>query len=263
VHLVARRGPAQAKFGPVELREMGALAACDCIVWPEDVALNPASAAEVELPSLHRMLTRLEHYAHRAPAGKPKRFTFHFLRTPLRVEGTSRVESILFEKNVLEGEPFHQEARGTGETERIACGLIVSCIGYRNAALPGIPYDARRGRIPNKDGRIVEGDAPLPGCYVTGWAKTGPQGQIGANKPVSQETVAKLLEDLPRLRPCPEPDDARVFALLRARGVRVVTWDEWRRLDALEIARGVAMGKPRERFRSTRDMLDALKETSD
>jgi ferredoxin--NADP+ reductase len=107
-------------------------------------------------------------------------------------------------------------------------------------------------------GRVVHGDEPVPGVYVSGWIKRGPSGVIGTNKPDSYETVASLLEDLPRLAPCPRPDSAPLRDLLAGRGVRVVTFEDWQHLDAAEVERGREKGKPREKFVSVLDMVRFL-----
>jgi ferredoxin--NADP+ reductase len=131
---------------------------------------------------------------------------------------------------------------GTGEEETIPAGLVVRAIGYSGEPIPGLPYDARNGIVPNVAGRVVDGDRPVPGAYVTGWIKRGPTGVIGTNKGDAVETVASLLDDLHAL-PDPEyPDPESVVERLEAYGIEPVTWTDWERLDAEELRRGEARG---------------------
>ena len=121
-----------------------------------------------------------------------------------------------------------------------------------------MPFDERRGLVPNAEGRVLDGEVPVPGLYVVGWIKRGPSGVIGTNKPDSGDTVARLLEDLPNLPACEQPDSAPLRAQLDAAGVRVVDFADWKKIDAAELANGAAQGKPRERFTRISEMLDVL-----
>ena len=154
---------------------------------------------------------------------------------------------------------FHLRARGTGETETLACGLVFRSVGYRGIAIPGVPFDEKRGVFPNVQGRILEGGSPIPGLYAAGWIKRGPSGIIGTNKPDSAETIKALLDDMPSLPPCPRRDSLDVARLLRDRGVRVVTYADWPAIDAEEIARGQQAGKPREKFTRLEDFLEVCR----
>ena len=172
----------------------------------------------------------------------------------------ARLGSVLLEKNVLEGEPFRLRSRGTGEFEELGCGLLFRSVGYRAVPIPGVPVDEERGVFANKEGRLLDKGAPMPGLYAVGWVKRGPMGLIGTNKPDAQETVKAIVADLPTLAPCPEPTAAGVKELLASRGVRVVSYADWQQIDAAEIARGKARGKPREKFTSIEEMLAVLQE---
>ncbi len=262
IHLVGRRGPVQARFTSQELRELGALEACAPVVDPADLELDAASQAELEHPDnkhSQKNLSILREFAERPPSDAPKQCRIRFLRGPVEIRGTARVESVVFERNALEGEPFHLWARGTGETETLACGLVFRSVGYRGMAIPGVPFDEKRGVFPNVQGRIIEGGSPIPGLYAAGWIKRGPSGIIGTNKPDSAETVKALLEDMPALPPCPRRDSLELARLLHERGVRVVTYADWQAIDAEEIARGQQAGKPREKFTRLEDFLEVCR----
>lgn len=253
IYIIGRRGAAQAAYTTPELKEMGELEDCDPIVGPEEISLDPASQQELEDRNTARNIEILTEYANRVPsASKRRRMHFRFLLSPTEIKGNGRVESIVLEKNRLEGEPGALKARGTGEHVEIPTGLVFRSIGYKGIPMPGVPFDERRGVFPNEMGRIE------PGMYCAGWIKRGPSGIIGTNKPDSVESVAQLLADVPALTPCAEPDTGKVEALLAERGVRVVDTAGWRKIDAAEIARGQAVGKPRERFTRVEEMLAVL-----
>ncbi len=161
-------------------------------------------------------------------------------------------------RNRLEGEPFRQVAQATGTTEEIACGVLFRSIGYRGSAVPGVPFDDDRGVIPNQDGRVIDGQTIVPGLYVTGWIKRGPTGIIGTNRADSEATVASLVSDLANLPAGAKSGADGLTALLRARGVRVVSYTDWQKIDAAEVRRGAAAGKPREKFTRVEEMLEVV-----
>jgi ferredoxin--NADP+ reductase len=189
---------------------------------------------------------------------KHRRYCVHFLRSPIEIVGEERVTSVTVEQNRLEGEPFQLRAVGTGVKESLECGLVFRSVGYRGVPMPGVPFDAARGIIPNREGRVMNGSRSLPGLYVVGWIKRGPTGVIGTNKPDSQETVAGLLADLPRLQECPERNSGKLAEILRDRGVQPVSFADWLKIDAAEIERGRRRGKPREKFVRIEDCLALL-----
>jgi len=153
-------------------------------------------------------------------------------------------------------------AEATGEFEELDAGLVFRSVGYRGVALTGVPFDDRRGIVPNDQGRITDPASRqvLRGLYVSGWIKRGPSGVIGTNKPDSVETVVSMLGDVAadvHLHPA-ETDRAAAAALVQARQPLAVTYPDWRRLDALECAAGEACGRPRVKFAAVDEMMTAL-----
>jgi ferredoxin--NADP+ reductase len=150
---------------------------------------------------------------------------------------------------------------GSGETRLEPVELVFKAVGYRGVPIPGIPFDARSGTFPNRDGRLIDpltGDA-LRRQYVVGWAKRGPTGLIGSNHADSAATVAQMLADLPALEGAPDPSPAAIPALLASRAVDAVTWEDWRRLDREEIERGARAGKIREKHTTVPDLMAAIR----
>ncbi len=262
IHVVGRRGPAQAKFTPKELREFGELADCQARVDPAELELNAASEEELADKSNANARKNLElfrKFADAAPNGKRRRCQFRFLRSPVTLLGDDRLAAVEFEKNCLSGEPFSQSARGSGASETLECGILFRSIGYRGVPLQGVPFDERGGVFANRDGRVQDGDTVVPGLYTAGWIKRGPTGIIGTNRADSVATVGALLEDWDALRSQDaKPGFAALSPVLHERGVRVVSFPDWERIDAAEVARGAPHGKPREKFTRVQEMLEQL-----
>lgn len=264
IHMVGRRGPVQAKFTQVELRELGEMEACVPLVRAEDLVLDPASEQELHHPDnsgAERLFAILQEYTVNTPQTGKRQIHIDFRLGPTEIQGNGRVNKIVLEKNALKGQPMQISAVGLGEYETLDCGLVFRSVGYRGLPLPGVPFDTKAGIVPNAAGRVTQDGKVLPGVYVSGWIKRGPSGTIGTNKPDSHETVAAILADLGHLAGCLNPSGAAVFEFLNARGVRVVSFPDWQRIDAAEVERGRAIGKPREKFLTSSAMLEALSET--
>ncbi|MGB8275420.1 MAG: NAD(P)-binding protein [Alphaproteobacteria bacterium] len=262
IHVIGRRGPAQAKFTSKELREFGELADCQPIVDPADLKLNPESQAELADKTNMGSASNFkifESFAAQPASSKKRRCVFHFLEGPVALEGSARLERVVLAKNRLEGQPFHQSARPTGETAKLDCGILFRSIGYRGVAMPGVPFDDKAGVFRNVGGRITEdGNKPVPGLYVAGWIKRGPSGIIGTNRACAVGTVAALFEDLAKLDSGSRRGAEGVRGLLAERGVRVIGYSDWQKIDAAEINRGQPKGKPREKFTRVAEMISIL-----
>lgn len=263
VHVIARRGPVQAACTTPELRELGELPGVDVVVNPRDLELDPASEAMLAASTDRTVAKNLEIFrtwAERPATGADRRIVFHFLASPIEFVGDDRLRGIGLVRNRLEPDGNGAvRAIPTDETTILPVGIAFRSVGYRGVPIPGIPFDDRRGVIPHAAGCVTGPDgAVMPGTYVAGWIKRGPSGVIGTNKPCAAESVTTLLaHHADRLLPAPSVGDD-VHALLAARGVRVVGWEAWQRLDALETARGVPRGAPREKFTSVAEMLAAM-----
>jgi ferredoxin/flavodoxin---NADP+ reductase len=231
--VVGRRGPAQAAFTTPELQEMGELAGADVIVDPADLEGAKPSGTNAE-----RNLAVLQGFAAREPEGKPRRVVFRFFESPVAIRGEERVEGVELVRNELDA---NERAVPTDTHETLPCGLLFRSVGYLGVELPGVPFDVRRGTIPNEGGRVE------PGVYCAGWIKRGPSGVIGTNKKDATETVELLLQDAAAgaLPPKPEASAAAVDALLAERGVQVVEYDGWMAIDEAERAAGEKAGRPR------------------
>jgi len=262
--MLGRRGPAQAAFTTPELKELGELAGADVIVDAADLELDPASeAALADDTNARRNLEVLREYAAREPAGKPRRVCLRFRVSPVAILGDGRVEAVEVARNTLVADESGQvRAVATEEREVIPCGIVLRSVGYRGVPLPGIPFDSRRGTLPNAGGRVLgEGGEPVPGVYCAGWIKRGPTGVIGTNKKDATETVELLLEDaragtLPR----GEATAADVDALLAGRGIEVVTQAGWEAIDSVERARGEPAGRPRVKLCTWEELLAAARQ---
>jgi len=268
VQLLGRRGPAQAKFTTPEVRELGELADTETTTLPHEVELDPLSREHLETDgdkSIARKVAMLQEWSRPPTSGKSRSLRLRFLLSPTEILGTDQggVSGVRVVRNVLSrGEGGSLRANATDETELLDCGIVFRSVGYRGVPLPDLPFDDRRGRLPNEKGRVVEPStsAPLPGLYTSGWIKRGPSGIIGTNKPDAVETVRSMIEDLQadRLAPGDRENRDMLEETLRDRGVRFVSYPEWVKLDALEIDRGKSAGRPRVKFAGREEMLAAL-----
>jgi ferredoxin--NADP+ reductase len=243
--VVGRRGPAQAAFTTPELQEMGALAGADVVVDPADL-----EGAQPKSTLAERNVSVLQELAAREPEGKPRRVVFRFFESPVAILGEERVEGIELVRNELDE---NDRAVATDVHETLSCGLVFRSVGYLGVELPGVPFDARSGTIPNEGGRVE------PGVYCAGWIKRGPSGVIGTNKKDATETVELLLADAAagRLEPKPDASVAAVDSLLAERGIRVVEYDGWMAIDEAERAAGEKSGRPRVKLCTWDALLDA------
>jgi ferredoxin--NADP+ reductase len=258
IHLVGRRGPAQAKFTHKELRELCSLRGWQTVVEPEALDLNEESRAELAHPDHGNSARNLEllRRLEPAPAGAEKTLSLHFQRAPVALQGDGRLQRLTLEAQRLVGPAFQQRAAPAGRCLEIAAGLLFRSVGYRGSALPGLPFDERSGTLPHREGRVLAGPRVLPGWYVTGWIKRGPTGIIGTNRADSVETVARLLEDLTSLEAV-KPGRAGLSSLLGARPRPVIGFEGWRAIEAVERQRGAERGKTAEKFVHIPDMLAA------
>lgn len=268
IHLLARRGPVQAACTTPELRELGELDGVDVVVDPRDLELDPASAEQLaasEDRNPAKNLEILRQWAERGPGTAARKIHIHFNVSPVSLHGGHRLERVRVVRNRLEADgQGGVRAVATDVTEEIPVGLVFRSVGYRGTAVPGLPFDERRGIIPNIDGRVVEAPGSsvvVPGVYVTGWIKRGPQGVIGTNKSCAADTVAQVLADTiaGRIHPAPGAPQS-LDEVLADRGTEVTSWDDWLLLDQAEQERGKPAGRPREKVTSVAEMLAIIAE---
>ena len=264
VYLIGRRGPVQAAFTNPEVKELGELDGADVRVLPEEVVLDPLSTAELESGEDHgakKKIEILQEFSRRPASGKPRRLTIRFLVSPVELLGDprGRVRGMRLVKNrLVAGKDGSPRAEATDQFEELPVGLVFRSVGYRGVAIPGLPFDEKAGVVPNDQGRVLDPASrqPLPGVYVAGWIKRGPSGVIGTNKPDAAETAAAMLADAPSA-PAPVLGDD-VLAVIRRAQPKLVTFQDWQRLDKLEGERGKALGRPRLKYTRVDEMLSAL-----
>lgn len=257
IHLIARRGPAQAKFTTKELREMGELTNSDVLVDPAELELDEPSQAVAESQrAVQRNLEILGDWAERPPKGRPRRVHLHFKSRPVELVGEESVHGVRLEATRLQDDG---SVVGTGEFHTLDAQMVLRSIGYRGIPVLGMPFDEHSGLIPNAAGRVLRNEEVAPGEYVAGWIKRGPTGVIGTNKHDATSTVAAVLDDaeagsLPRA-PIRDPD--AVLDLLAERGVDVVTWRGWLAIEAAEVALGQTQGRERSKLNDRSTLLRA------
>ncbi len=264
IYLLGRRGAAQAAFTNPEIKELGELEDAEVLVRPEDVQIDDLTrqwlASPFAEPKNAKNVDTLTAYAQQPPAGKRRRIHVRFLVSPVEVLGDQRVTGLRLVHNKLAATPDGDlKAQATDQTEILPVGLVFRSVGYTGVPLPDVPFDKRKGVIPNAAGRVLQDDVVQCGLYAVGWIKRGASGIIGTNKPDSYETAKNLLEDVQHgavWNPTEGIDDVPQW--LASKGVRVTTFADWQRLDSLEVAQGAQQGRPRVKFTTIEQMLDAL-----
>ena len=265
IHVIGRRGPAQAKFTPKELREFGELSDCNPIILEEDLQLNIESEKELEdktNSTNRKVYEEFSKFSKRdMDSSKSKKCYFRFLMSPKEIIGTTAIDKLIIEKNKLSGEPFKQSARGTDETIEIDTGILFRSIGYHGIPIPGVPFHESWGTIPNEKGRVTENDGSVVNqLYTGGWIKRGPSGIIGTNRACSVETIECLLADINKLDTGKKKNGAsELYAKLNSNDVRHINFDEWSKIDAKEVELGETKGKPREKYTYIEEMLSVIK----
>ncbi len=260
VTMLGRRGPAQAAFTPKEIRELGELDGVTLVVDPEDLVLDPRSS---ELIDEHgeRVLHALGEVAGRTPGPDDRVIRLRFLTSPTALVGDGTVRQVRTVLNELVEDRGTMRPRATEVTGSLPAGLVLRAVGYRGIAVPGYPFDERAAVIPNAAGRVVDPatGSPVPGCYVAGWIKRGPQGVIGTNKADAKETVTSLVEDLEAglLNDKTDATAEAADALVRERVPQVWTWSDWRAIDRAEQDAGAPAGRPRRKFATIEEMREA------
>ncbi|MDT5091825.1 MAG: ferredoxin/flavodoxin---NADP+ reductase [Mycobacterium sp.] len=246
VVIAARRGPAQSAF---TLPEMIGLTASSRVVLSaadhERVRADLAECGDQLTRHKLELLASLDIYDEHDES-PTIRMAYHL--TPSRVLGDRRAEGVEF------------VVTGSDEVREVEAGLVLSSIGYRGRPVPGLPFDDDAAVVPNREGRVVDPQtgAPDRGSYVAGWIKRGPTGFIGTNKSCAQETVAALVADYNAgLLADPQEGARGLNRLVRQRQPDVIDAVGWRAIDAAETTRGAAHGRPREKFTSIPEMLDA------
>jgi len=252
VHVFGRRGPAQVKFTPLELRELGELNDVDMVVYDEDFDYDEASktaiASNKQVMVIDRVLQswRQRPSVNNAGGEASRRLHLHFYARPVEIvkDEAGRVAAIRYERTRPDGSGG---VEGTGEIREVAVGQVYRAIGYFGSPLPDVPFDKRHGVIPNHEGQVIEkgSNERVPGVYATGWIKRGPVGLIGHTKSDAMETVRHVINDQASWWSPEQPEEEAVIALLAERQVAWTDLDGWHRLDEHEIA----LGEPHERAR--------------
>ncbi|WP_131098840.1 FAD-dependent oxidoreductase [Streptomonospora litoralis] len=257
IHLLARRGPLQAKFTAPELRDLGRLENAEAEVRPEQIDIDPNSRAMLDAQRAARTnLKVLTEWAERADRDLPRRIAIRFWARPVEVLGEERTTGLRVEETELDADG---RLRGTGVFDTIDAGMVFRSIGYAGTPLPGVPFDEESRTVPHSEGRVLDASGEVRrGDYVAGWIKRGATGVIGTNKSDAAATVRSLLDDAARLRAgaaALEP----VERVLQGSGAAVTDYGDWLTIDAAEAELGAELGRgERVKLRSWEDIYGAI-----
>jgi ferredoxin--NADP+ reductase len=262
VYILGRRSPQQASFTPAELKELGEMEDVDPLVDPKELAdcIVPGTVLDSQQD---KNLKILHAFAARPPGIKKKKLHLRFLVSPTEIiaDSAGNVTGIKLEKNRLQIQPDGTtSARGTGAFETLDAGMVLPAIGFSMERIAGVPYDEKARIIANEDGRVVDpvSRSVIANEYVVGWARTGAQGLIGSHKAASAHVVAHMIADGAKLAARELPEREAIFTFLRGRGVQIISFDDWKQLDEVEVARGERRNAPRDKIVDIETMLAIL-----
>jgi ferredoxin/flavodoxin---NADP+ reductase len=259
VHVFGRRGPAQVKFSPLELREAVHVDGVDTIVHDEDFQYDEGSQKQIESNNQTRVMVKtLEELRTKEITGAAKRLHLHFFSSPVEIIGENgRVKALKIERTKLDG---NGGVVPTGEFREIPVQAVYRAVGYFGSELSEIPFDSKAGVIPNDKGRVLDSAGKqIQGVYATGWIKRGPIGLIGHTKSDAIETIAQIIEDKPTWWQPASPEEAAIVSLMDSRGIEYVGWPEWLRIDAEEKRLGQAQERERIKLVEREDFLQIAK----
>ena len=266
VFLIGRRGPVQAAFTPAEVRELLHLPKVDAVMRASDLELDEHSKEELSKASRNTKLNMeiLQQIHDQGDRGNPRKLHLCFLISPTKIEGSERVKGLELVHNEIVKEGGVLRAKATDEVMHLNVDMVFRSIGYMGEAIPGLPFDDRRGTLPNDQGQLLDGVGGklLNQEYTAGWIKRGPSGVIGTNKQDATETVSRLKKNW-RTRPTPQPKLVQhdLLDLLKEKKSQFVSFEDWKKLDKFEVELGQKNGKSRHKICEVQEMLDLIRST--
>ena len=259
VHVFGRRGPAQVKFSPLELREAVHIEGVDTIVYDEDFQYDEGSQKAIDSNNQTRVMVKtLEELRANEITGAKRRLHLHFFSAPVEIlEEDGKVAGIKIERTQLDGTG---NVKPTGEFREFPIQAVYRAVGYFGSELSEVPFDEKAGVIPNDKGRVLDSDGKhIHGVYATGWIKRGPVGLIGHTKSDAIETIAQIIEDKNNWWQPASPSEDSITDLLNSRKIEFVGWPEWLRIDAEEKRLGEAQERERIKLVEREDFLTVAK----
>jgi ferredoxin--NADP+ reductase len=259
VHVFGRRGPAQVKFSPLELREAVHIEGVDTIVYDEDFQYDEGSQQAIDSNNQTRVMVKtLEDLRSNEVTGAKRRLHLHFFSAPVEIlEKDGKVAGIKIERTKLDGTG---NAKPTGEFREFPIQAVYRAVGYFGSELSEVPFDEKAGVIPNDKGRVLDSDGKhIQGVYATGWIKRGPVGLIGHTKSDAIETIAQIIEDKNNWWSPASPSEHSITELLTSRNIDFVGWPEWLRIDSEEKRLGEAQERERIKLVEREDFLTVAK----
>ena len=259
VHVFGRRGPAQVKFSPLELREALHIEGVQAIVYDEDFQYDEGSQAAIDSNNQVRVMVKtLEDLRENPQEPQERRLHLHFFASPKEILGEDgKVTGLRIEKTKLDGTG---NVTLTGETLEFAAQAVYRAVGYFGSPVDEMPFDAKYGVIKNDEGRVLDVDGnQIPGTYCTGWIKRGPVGLIGHTKADAIETISHVIADRAMWWEPSSPSEDAVVETLRSRGVDYIAWENWLNIDSTEKSLGEALGRERLKLHNRAEMLEISK----
>lgn len=259
VHVFGRRGPAQVKFSPLELREALHVNGVQSIVYEEDFQYDEGSEEAIASNNQVRVMVKtLEDLRQNPQEPQERRLHLHFFSSPVEILGEDgKVVGFKVERTKLDGTG---NVTGTGEFLEYPVQAVYRAVGYFGSAVDQIPFDAATGVISNAAGRVIdEAGNPIPGVYCTGWIKRGPVGLIGHTKADAIETIGHVIEDRSSWWQPTRPGENQILETLKDRNVEYIDWEKWLKIDSQEKALGESAGRERIKLFDREEFLKISK----
>jgi ferredoxin/flavodoxin---NADP+ reductase len=259
VHVFGRRGPAQVKFSPLELREALHIEGVQAIVYDEDFQYDQGSQEAIDTNNQVRVMVKtLEDLRENPQEHQERRLHLHFFASPKEILGEDgKVAGVRVEKTKLDGTG---NVTLTGESLDYSVQAVYRAVGYFGSPVDEIPFDSKYGVIKNSEGRVLDDQGnQIPGTYCTGWIKRGPVGLIGHTKADAIETISHVISDRESWWQPAQPSEEAILATLTERGVEFIEWDNWLKIDSAEKSLGEAVGRERLKLFDRAEMLKVSK----
>jgi ferredoxin--NADP+ reductase len=256
VHVFGRRGPAQVKFSPLELREALHVEGVQSIVYDDDFHYDEGSEAAIDSNNQVRVMVKtLEDLRENPQEPEDRRLHLHFFETPVEVLGEDgKVNGIKMQRTELDGTG---NVKPVDQFKTYPVQAVYRAVGYFGSELPEIPFDSRKGVIANSEGRVLDAAGQhIPGVYCTGWIKRGPVGLIGHTKADAIETISHVIADRSSWWQPAAPGEDQILEHLGAKGVKYIAWAGWLKLDAIEQELGEAEGRERKKLYDRGQMVE-------
>lgn len=257
---VVRRGPAEVKFDKKEMEHVIAnlnMAALDkeiARVTPvmQSIGQDPAAAKAMLLEAQPRAEAKTSE----------TRFRFEFLVSPTQMFGDAQnyLTQIELEDNTLALKDGDTKARGTGNKRLLDVETIVFAIGDKVDETFGLPVEWNefvKSETPRFPIDGISFESTFADVFVGGWSRKASDGLVGYARKDGTNASKAVWQYLQTLSPVVANTNA-VADKVHGLGKLIVTKEEIKRLEAIEIEEAKKRGLEEFKFDNNEEMLNAM-----